>query len=121
MYFDEVIFAAALEAIAHSDTTCFSEAVMMWCMECIWISYCMRFLDAAPVCIGGLVFFAYRFCFSFESMGWLHGCWTGSGSGRPCLHAFIAVPRSGAWSESHPWISNLTCAVCGGSHGPRTR
>jgi hypothetical protein len=29
-------------------------------MECIWTSYCMRFLDRAPVCMGGEVFFAYR-------------------------------------------------------------
>ena len=32
----------------------------MWCIECIWISYRMRFLDRAPVCMGGEAFFAYR-------------------------------------------------------------
>ena len=25
-----------------------------------------------------------------------------------CMHASIAVPRGGAWSASHPWISDLT-------------
>jgi hypothetical protein len=28
-------------------------AVNIWCMECIWISYRMRLLDRAPVCMGG--------------------------------------------------------------------
>ena len=29
-----------------------ANAVVMWCMECIWISYCMRLLDRAPICMG---------------------------------------------------------------------
>jgi hypothetical protein len=37
-----------------------ANAVLMWCMECIWISYRMRLLDRAPICMGGEVFFAYR-------------------------------------------------------------
>ena len=37
-----------------------ANAVNMWCMECIWISYRMRLLDRAPVCMGGEIFFAYR-------------------------------------------------------------
>ena len=82
-----------------------ANAAIMCCMECVWISYRMRLLDRAHVCIGGEVFFAYRVfgsCFSLESSGWLHGCRAGSGSGRPCLHASIVVPRGGAWSASHP-------------------
>ena len=65
-----------------------ANAVIMWCMECIWISYRMRLLDRAPVCMGDEVFFAYRVfgsCFSLESSGWLRGCRAGSGSGRPCM------------------------------------
>ena len=88
-----------------------ANAVIMWCMECIWISYRMRLLDRAPVCMGGEVFFAYRVfgsCFSLESSGWLLGCRAGSRSGRPCMHACIAVPRGGAWSASHPWSPDLT-------------
>jgi hypothetical protein len=87
-----------------------ADAVITWCMECIWTSYRMRLLDRSPVCMGGEVF---RSCFSLESSGWLRGCRTGSGSGWPCMHAFIAVPRGGAWSASHPWIPDLTCAVRG--------
>ena len=30
-----------------------ANAVIMWCMECIWISYRMRLLDRASVCMGG--------------------------------------------------------------------
>jgi hypothetical protein len=30
-----------------------ANAVKMWCMKCIWISYRMRLLDRAPVCMGG--------------------------------------------------------------------
>jgi hypothetical protein len=88
-----------------------ANAVIMWCMECIWISYHMRLLDKAPVCMGGEVFVAYRVfgsCFSLESSGWLRGCRAGSGSGRPCMHASIAVPRGGAGSASHPWSADLT-------------
>jgi hypothetical protein len=59
--------------------------------------------------MGGEVF---RSCFSLESSGWLRGCRAGSGSGWPCMHAFIAVPRGGAWSASHPWIPDLCCARC---------
>jgi hypothetical protein len=94
-----------------------ANAVIMWCMECIlWISYRMRLLDRAPVCMGGEDFFGYRdfgFCFSLESSGWLRVCRAGSRSGRPCMHASIAVPRGGAWSASHPWSPDLTCAVRG--------
>jgi hypothetical protein len=47
-----------------------ANAVIMWSMECVWISYHMRFLDRAPVCMGGEAFFANRdfdSCFSLES------------------------------------------------------
>jgi hypothetical protein len=37
-----------------------ANAVIMWCMECIWTSYRMRLLDRASVCMGGEVYFAYR-------------------------------------------------------------
>ena len=50
-----------------------ANAVIMWCMECIWTSYRMRLLDRAPVCMGGEGFFAYGVfgCyFSPESSGW---------------------------------------------------
>ena len=30
-----------------------ANAVIMWCMKCIWISYRMRLLDRARVCMGG--------------------------------------------------------------------
>ena len=83
----------------------------MRCMECVWISYCMRLLDRAPVRMGGEVFFANRVFgsgFSLESLGWLRGCRAGSRSGRPCMNASIAVPRGGAWSASHPWSADLT-------------
>jgi hypothetical protein len=39
-----------------------ANAVIMWCMECVWISYRMRILDRAPLCMGGEGFFAYRVC-----------------------------------------------------------
>jgi hypothetical protein len=35
-----------------------ANAVNMWCMECVSISYRMRLLDRAPVCMGGEGFFA---------------------------------------------------------------
>ena len=34
-----------------------ANAVIMWCMECIWISYRIRLLDRAPVCMGGEGFY----------------------------------------------------------------
>ena len=70
-----------------------ANAVIMWCMECIWISYRMRLLDRAPVCMGGEGFFAYRvfgWYFSLESSGWqrvraaLYACIHRGPSGR-CL------------------------------------
>ena len=30
-----------------------ANAVIMWCMEFVWISYRMRLLDRASVCMGG--------------------------------------------------------------------
>jgi hypothetical protein len=36
-----------------------SNAVIMWCMECVWISYRMRLLDRAPVCMGGEGLYIY--------------------------------------------------------------
>ena len=42
-----------------------ANAVIMWCMECIWISYCMRFLDRAPVCMYGRRGFLRFPCFLF--------------------------------------------------------
>jgi hypothetical protein len=85
-----------------------ANAVIMWCMECLWISYRMRLMDRAPVCMGGEGFFAYRVFGSYFSLESSRGCRAGSGSGRPCLHASIVVPRGGAWSASHPWIPDLT-------------
>jgi hypothetical protein len=84
-----------------------ANAVIMWCMECLWISYCMRLLDKASVCMGGEVYFAYR-VFVPVSLWNPRDCQAGSRSGRPCMHASIAVPRGGAWSASHPWIPDLT-------------
>ena len=89
----------------------FANAVNMWCMECVWISYCMRLLDRAPVCMGGEAFLTYRVfdsCFYLESSGWLRGYLAGSRSARPCTHASIPVPRGGAWFASHPWMPDLT-------------
>ncbi len=88
-----------------------ANAVIMWYMECVWISYRMRLLDRASVCMGGESFSAslvYGSCFSLESSGWLRGFRAGNRSGRPCIHASIAVPRGGAWFTSHPWIPDLT-------------
>ena len=70
-----------------------ANAVIMWCMECIWISYRMRLLDRARVCMGGEGFFAFGVfgCyFSLESSGWqrvraaLYACIHPGPSGR-CL------------------------------------
>jgi hypothetical protein len=36
-----------------------ANAVIMWCMECVWTSYCMRLLDRAPVCMGGEGFYIH--------------------------------------------------------------
>ncbi len=36
-----------------------ANAVIVWCMECVWISYCMRLLDRAPVCMGGEGFYIF--------------------------------------------------------------
>ena len=36
-----------------------ANAVIMWCMECVWISYRMRLWDRAPVCMGGEGFYIY--------------------------------------------------------------
>ena len=36
-----------------------ANAVSMWCMECIWISYRMHLLDRAPVCMGGEGFYIF--------------------------------------------------------------
>ena len=84
-----------------------ANAVIMWCMECIWISYRMRLLDRAPVCMGGESFFAHRVFVPFSLWNPRDGCAAVacSRSGRPCMHESIAVPRGGAWSASHPWIS----------------
>ena len=95
----------------HTPLVSANAVINMCCMECIWISYRMRLLDRASVCMGGEVFFAYSVfvsCFSLESSGWLRGCRAGSRSGWSCMHASIAVPRGGAWSASHPWIPDLT-------------
>jgi hypothetical protein len=83
----------------HTHTPLVSaNAVHMWCMEYIWISYRMRLLKRAPVCMGGDAFFAgfcvFGSCFSLESSGWLRGCRAASGSGRPCMCLCIAVPRA---------------------------
>ncbi len=106
----------------HIQTPLFSaNSVNMWCMECIWISCCMRLSDRAPVCMGGEFFFAFSDfgChFSLESSGRLRGCWAGSGSGRSCMHASIAVTRGGAWSAPHPWIPDLCCPRCVGPLDP---
>ena len=76
-----------------------ANAVILWCMECIWIFYRMRLLDRAPVCMGGEVFFAYRVfgCyFSLESSGWqrvraaLYACIHPGPSGR-CLVRIASI------------------------------
>jgi hypothetical protein len=36
-----------------------ANAAIMWCMECVWISYRMRLLDRASVCMGGEGFYIY--------------------------------------------------------------
>ena len=36
-----------------------ANAVNLWCMECIRISYCMRLLDRAPEFMGGEGFYMY--------------------------------------------------------------
>jgi hypothetical protein len=36
-----------------------ANAAIMWCMECIWISYRMLLLDTAPVCMGGEGFYIH--------------------------------------------------------------
>jgi hypothetical protein len=36
-----------------------ANAVIMWCMECIRISYSMRLLDKASVCMGGEGFYIF--------------------------------------------------------------
>ncbi len=36
-----------------------ANAVIIWCMECVWISYRMRLLDKASVCMGGEGFYIY--------------------------------------------------------------
>ena len=36
-----------------------ANAAIMWCMECIWISYRMRLLDRASVCMGGEGFYIF--------------------------------------------------------------
>ena len=96
-----------------------ANTAIMWCMECIWISYRMPLLDRARVCMGGEFFFAYRVCGFCFFLGWLHGRAV-SGSGRPCIHASIAVPRGGVWSASYPWSPDLACAALGaGSHVSR--
>ena len=98
-----------------------ANAVIMWCMECIRISNCMRLLDRAPVCMGGEIFFAYRdfgSCFSLETSGWLCSCLAGSRLGRPCIHASIAVPRSDAWSASLPWSFVFPYTIAAALTGP---
>ena len=53
-----------------------ANAVIMWCMECVWTSYRMRLLDRAPVCMGGEGFTSSSllhlqkslFCPLFDSM-----------------------------------------------------
>ncbi len=78
-----------------------ANAVIMWCMECIWISYCMRLLDRAPVCMGGEAFSAHSFWFPFlsgvlEIVAWLLG-WR---QVRAVLYACI-----------YRGLSDLTCAA----------
>ena len=75
--------------------TCFSECVVYEVHVDL-----MRFLNKAPVCMGGEVFFAYRVfgsCFSLESSGWLRGCRAGNRSVRPCIHACIHRGPSGRY------------------------
>ena len=81
-----------------------ANAVILWCMECIWISYYKRLLDKAPVCMGARL--SSLTVFSVPVSLWNpRAC---SGSGRLCMHASIPVPRGGAWSASHPWSPELT-------------
>ena len=91
-----------------------ANAVIMWCMECIWISNRMRLLDRANVCS----------CFSLESSrlsGWqqvraaLYACIHRGPSGR-CLVRIASMEACpdvtcavrGAWV---PWIPSAQATV----------
>ena len=91
-----------------------ANAVVMWCMECIWTSNRMRLMNRAHVCMGSEVFFPYRVfgsCFSLmvaRLSGWqqvraaLYECIHCGPSGR-CLVRIASM-------DSGP---DLTCAVRG--------
>ncbi len=81
---EEVIAAAASEAIAHTYTTCFSERYQHVVYGVHMDLLSLGFLDRAPVCMGGEGFFAnmvFGSCFSLESSGWLHRCGLVAGQG----------------------------------------
>jgi hypothetical protein len=61
-----------------------ANAVIMWRMECVWISYRMRLLGRAPVC---MVFFAYRVFVSVSLWNPLAAIGLAAGQGGPvCMH-----------------------------------
>ena len=65
-----------------------ANAVIMWCMECIWISYRMRLFDRAPVCMGGEVFFANRVFVPVSLWNSRAAVGLAAGQGGPvCMHA----------------------------------
>ena len=94
-----------------------ANAVIMWCMERIWISYCMRLLDRAPVCMGGEVYFAYRVFVPASLWNPRAAVGLAAGQGGPVgmhpsrslgavlgphrIHGFLTCAVRGAWV---PWI-----------------
>ena len=81
-----------------------ANAVIMWCMECVCISYRMRLLDRAPVCS-----FLRLPCFSDPVSLWNPRDGSAAvGLAAGCMHASTAVPRGGAWFASHPMSPDLT-------------
>ena len=81
-----------------------ANAVNIWSMECIWISYrCAFWIERLYVWearVSSLTVFSVAVS--------LWNPRAGSGSGWPCMLASIPVPRGGAWSASHPWSPDLT-------------
>ena len=73
-----------------------ANAVIMWCMECIWTSYRMRLLDRAPVCMGGEGFYIY---FSIAP------------AKVPFCPLFCSIPGSGYFSLIL-WLSMCLLCVC---------
>ena len=96
-----------------------ANAAIMWCMECIWISYRMRLWERAPVCMEGEVFRLP--CFSVNVSLWnpRDGCVAvglAAGQGGP---VFMHPSRSlGAVPGPHR-IHGVLLSAVRGSHGFR--